>query len=153
MPEERTNARSAREFLSRAINEMLINNCYVRWPVLVPMADTRRAIPAVRKIRLDDTASQRAKRSWFLAVSQVEVSFSGHVHACQPNEVTLERSQPRDFCGTFCSRYAVIAIGRLTNQRSERIAVAILHAVLLAFLLAFLARVSSFYWIGHPEEG
>lgn len=31
MPEERTNARArAREFLSRVINEMLINNCHVR---------------------------------------------------------------------------------------------------------------------------
>lgn len=67
-----------------------------------------------------------------------------------------KRRARRDFCGTFCSRrahththtHAVIAIGRLTNQRGERIAVPILHAVSPRVSRA---RASSFYRIGRPQ--
>lgn len=69
-----------------------------------------------------------------------------------------KRRARRDFCGTFCSRrahththtHAVIAIGRLTNQRGERIAVPILHAVSPRVSRA---RASSFYRIGRPQGG
>lgn len=74
--------------------------------------------------------------------------------------MTLER-RPRDFCGnllqptrarahahTRTHAHTVIAIGRLTNQRGERIAVPILHAVSPRVSRA---RASSFYRIGRPQ--
>lgn len=83
---------------------------------------------------------------------------SRRTRADSANEVTLERSErrARDFCGNLCSRrarthahtHAVIAIGRLTNQRGERIAVPILHAVSPRVSRA---RASSFYRIGRPQ--
>lgn len=56
--------------------------------------------------------------------------------------------QPLQRARTHAHTHAVIAIGRLTNQRGERIAVPILHAVSPRVSRA---RASSFYRIGRPQ--